>query len=483
MSATLNLSASDAVGVTAYFVSSSSTAPAPGAPGWTAVGPTPSYNGSVGYTLTSGDGTKTVYAWYKDAANNVSATASASIILDQTAPAGGTLSATPGSNQVALSWPGFTDAGSGLATTNPYPYKLTFTTNGIPASCAHGTQIYLGTATSYTHTGLSNGTTYYYRLCATDKAGNTSADAWAMATPQAGDTLAPTGSLAINSGAAYTNLTSVDLDSLGQRRCRRHRLLRVLQLHGPRAGRAGLDRRGPDALLQRQRRRLTLPSGDGTKTVYAWYKDAANNVSATASASIILDQIAPAGGTLSATPSSNQVALSWPGFSDSGSGLATTNPYKLVFATGASPVLLHQRHPALPVLGTATSYTHTGLTNGTTYYYRVCATDNAGNTSAGATASATPQNGDTTPPAGSLAINSGAAYTNPTSVTLNLSASDAVGVTGYFVSSSSTAPAPGAPGWTAVGPTPSYNGSVGGYHPDLRRRHQDRLRLVQGRGQ
>jgi PKD repeat protein len=40
--------------------------------------------------------------------------------------------------------------------------------------------------------------------------------------------------------------------------------------------------------------------------------------------------------------------------------------------------------------GAATSYTQTGLTNGTTYYYRVCAMDAAGNVSTGVTASATP---------------------------------------------------------------------------------------------
>lgn len=39
--------------------------------------------------------------------------------------------------------------------------------------------------------------------------------------------------------------------------------------------------------------------------------------------------------------------------------------------------------------------------------------------------------GDTTPPTGSITINGGAAYTNTVNVTLNLSATDAVGVTGY----------------------------------------------------
>src|SRR5439155_21658268 len=79
--------------------------------------------------------------------------------------------ALPGSSQVALSWTGFTDAGSGLATTNPY--KLFSSTTDFPASCT-GTPLFSGSQTSFTHSSLTNGTTYFYRLCATDNAGNRS---------------------------------------------------------------------------------------------------------------------------------------------------------------------------------------------------------------------------------------------------------------------------------------------------------------------
>src|SRR5437667_12304676 len=75
------------------------------------------------------------------------------------------------SAQVALSWTGFTDAGSGLATTNPY--KLFSSTIDFPASCS-GTPLFSSSQTSFTHSGLTNGTTYFYRLCATDNAGNRS---------------------------------------------------------------------------------------------------------------------------------------------------------------------------------------------------------------------------------------------------------------------------------------------------------------------
>src|SRR5438552_2467036 len=168
-----------------------------------------------------------------------------------------------------------------------------------------------------------------------------------------------------------------------------------------------------------------MSSGDGTKTLYAWFRVAVGNVSAAAAASILLDQTAPSNGSVTPTAGNAQVALSWTGSTDAGSGLATTNPYKLFSSTTDFPAC-----SGTPLSsGSQTSFTHSGLTNGTTYYYRLCAFDQAGNPSSGATASATPQAADTTAPAGSLTINAGAAYTASTSVTLALAATDTVGVT------------------------------------------------------
>jgi hypothetical protein len=188
--ATLNLAATDAIGVTSRYVSTSATTPAAGAAGWVAVTAATNFSANVPFTLPTGDGTKTVYAWYKDAAGNVSARSSDTILLDQTVPSNGALSAAAGKRQVALTWSGVTDSGSGLATANPY--KLVFQTGSAPnTTCTNGTQIYQGTGMSYTHTGRTNGTTYYYRLCATDKAGNMSSGATGFATPQVGTDTPP----------------------------------------------------------------------------------------------------------------------------------------------------------------------------------------------------------------------------------------------------------------------------------------------------
>ncbi|MBI5184991.1 MAG: DUF1566 domain-containing protein [Nitrospinae bacterium] len=79
---TLSISATDAVGVTGYYASETSTTPTASASGWKAVTSTKSYsNSKISFTLSSGDGTKTVYVWFKDAAGNVSSPASDAITL------------------------------------------------------------------------------------------------------------------------------------------------------------------------------------------------------------------------------------------------------------------------------------------------------------------------------------------------------------------------------------------------------------------
>ena len=157
--ATLALSAADPAGVTGMCLSSSSTCSA-----WVAFAPTKAW------PLSSTPGTQTVYAWFKDQDGNVSARTSASIVLDQAPPTGGTLSATPSKGAVALSWGGFSDALSGVAS-----YTLVYAKGSAPASCSTGTRLYSGTGTTFTQTGLASGTSYGYRVCATDGAGNTSA--------------------------------------------------------------------------------------------------------------------------------------------------------------------------------------------------------------------------------------------------------------------------------------------------------------------
>ena len=95
LNAVLNLSAIDNIGVIGYYISTSATVPGVGDPGWVAINSTLNYRDDVVYVLSSGEGTKTIYVWYKDAAGNISDTVSDTIIVDLTIPDIGITTPTP----------------------------------------------------------------------------------------------------------------------------------------------------------------------------------------------------------------------------------------------------------------------------------------------------------------------------------------------------------------------------------------------------
>ncbi len=134
---------------------------------------------TTGYTntgLTNG----TAYYYVVSASNSAgessnSAQASATPTAGTQVPAAPTgLTATAGNAQVALSW----TASSGATS---YTVKRATTSGGPYTNVATGI-----TATSYANTGLTNGTTYYYVVSASNGAGESSNSAQASATPTAG---------------------------------------------------------------------------------------------------------------------------------------------------------------------------------------------------------------------------------------------------------------------------------------------------------
>ena len=113
------------------------------------------------------DPTRAVYTW----------------LVDTTPPSNGELLITAGDTNSGLSWSAFSDgAGSGLSDTGTY--KIVRNTGDYPSpKCTDGLQVYLGSENSTVDTGLTNGQTYYYRICVYDKAGNVSTGATASVTP------------------------------------------------------------------------------------------------------------------------------------------------------------------------------------------------------------------------------------------------------------------------------------------------------------
>ncbi len=127
------------------------------------------YATTVATTMPTGaDGTRTVAVRFRDRAGNIANPVTDTIVLDTIAP-GLTLSGSTSGGRVAWTWSG-ADATSGVAS---YRLVVASGTTAPPAGCATGTLLAQGTTTSFTHGPLAVGSTWSYRLCATDRAGNT----------------------------------------------------------------------------------------------------------------------------------------------------------------------------------------------------------------------------------------------------------------------------------------------------------------------
>lgn len=267
--------------------------------------------------------------------------------------------ATAGNGQTTITW----DAVTGATSYNIY----WSTTAGI----TKGTGTKISSVTSpYIHTGRNNGTTYYYVVTAENGIGESNTSAEVSAIPVATDTTPPTGSVIINNNATYTNSTIVTLT------------LSATDSNGVSQMCISNESTCPSSSWETYTtsKSWTLTAGDGTKTVYTWFKDGAGNVSIVTSDSITLATApaAPAGVTPAA--GNGQATISW----DALTGAASYNIY---WSTTAGVT----KSTGTKISGiTSASYTHTGLTNGTTYYYVVTAVDGYGESSESSQVSAVP---------------------------------------------------------------------------------------------
>ncbi|OQY97664.1 MAG: hypothetical protein B6D35_14630 [Candidatus Brocadia sp. UTAMX2] len=297
---TLALSATDNTGVTGHYLSTSSSVPSASAPGWTMVTSATSYSANIPYTLSSGDGSKTVYAWYKDAAGNVSTTASDSITLDTTDPA--VTITSPTSNSTYATTSGTVSLGGSASDSRSGVNSVTWSNNRGGSGTASGT-----TSWSISGIPLFSGDNII-TVTARDRANNTNSDI-ITATCTTGDTTPPNCSVIINGGNTYTDSTTVTLalsatDTTGVTGYYLSTSSSVPLASAPGwttvASSTSYNANVP----------YTLSSGDGSKTVYAWYKDAAGNVSTTASDSITLDTTDPAVTITSPTSNSTYTTTS-----------------------------------------------------------------------------------------------------------------------------------------------------------------------------
>jgi hypothetical protein len=228
---------------------------------------------TVPFTLPAGDGPRTVRAWWMNAEGSVSATpALATITLDATAPADGNLAVQLSGDAATFTWSGFSDAGAGLAS-----YRLMLDSGPVAPRCRSGMIAAAGTMTGLRRT-LPAGTSYRARLCAIDRAGNTSAGSErAFTVPTAG----PTGRLVLAGGAAvaHTTLVAATVTTTGG----------VAADVCLSSGTTCTAWRAWAPTVW-----FTLPPGNGPKIVRAWWRDRHGDASATpATARITLDAPGP----------------------------------------------------------------------------------------------------------------------------------------------------------------------------------------------
>ena len=258
---------------------------------------------------------------------------------------------------------------------------------------------------SWNTTTASNGT-HTLQARARDTSGNTATTAAISVTV---DNLAPTGSVVINGNAAATKNTTVTLT------------LSASDTQGPvtqmRFSNDGTSFSAAEAYATSKSWALT--SGDGTKTVYVQYQDAAGNWSTAATDSIVLDTTAPSTSAITATVvTSSSVTITW-----------TTNEPSTSQVDYGPTTSYGSTTPLDSTLVTAHSVTLIGLTSNATYNFRVRSSDALANEAVSANATFII---DTAAPS----IPTGLTATAISSTQINLSwaaSTDNVAVTGYQV--------------------------------------------------
>ena len=297
-SATLSLAASDTIGVTGYFVSETNTTPSAGA--FTAITATTSYSANVAFTLSAGAGVKTVYAWFKDAADNISTVVSDTVELissDTNFPLNGTISLAGGATTTSsTSITATITATDNIAVTHYYLSETKTTptaVNFVDTFTTSSTSV--SETVNFTLSG-GDGQKIVYAWFK-DAADNISDYAYDIITLGLPDSTAPaSATISLDGGAASTTSYQVSAAITGTD---------AVGINGYYLSETNSTPSANDFIAVVPTTSLSITAnfnlsvGDGTKTVYLWLKDAANNISASANDTIDLtlsatsDDIAP----------------------------------------------------------------------------------------------------------------------------------------------------------------------------------------------
>ncbi|MFF2886269.1 S-layer homology domain-containing protein [Paenibacillus sp. NPDC057967] len=339
------------------------------------------YSASMSYTLSGGDGSKTVYVRFIDRAGNIG-TAQDSIVMDTTAPTGTLAIASAITNDTSVT----------LTVTSGDANFMELGEAGQP----YGARVaYSNSAQTYTLQDTQDDGVKTLQVRLSDLAGNTTV----LTVTVILDRVAPTGTVVVNNGKLYTNDANVAVEVT------------------PATGvtdiadmRYAINGSTPTTIAYTNSFIIDVGSTDGEKEITVELIDEAGNVSPVYTSTITLDTVAPTGTVAinggAAYTTSAEVTLNFT------LGAGVTDVASLQFSNDNLTWSSEQAYsPSM-------SYTLPAGDGSKTVYVRFI--DRAGNTSAAQDSITL----DTTAPTGTLTITS-PVLTNDTSVTLMITSSDA----------------------------------------------------------
>jgi hypothetical protein len=305
---------------------------------------------SMPWTLSPGDGTKVLFVRGVDAAGNVGPAASASIVLDMTAPA----------VLVVI------DGGAPFTNLTEVSVQVIVADDNPTGACAIGEGPSLdgmrteatGAHIKWTLSGGDGAKAIHVRV--KDLAGNEQRDGSATIVL---DTTPPGLVLGLDGGAVYAldPVVTASLEAVDESPVVEMVLAELTAIEGA------------QAIPFSPTANVTLSPGDGERTVCAKVRDAAGNWGAMATARIVLDTTLPTSSIMAVPPPTGGVMINvtWNG-SDATSGIASYD--------------VQYREDDDPWTDWSTSTSATGGlfqgARGHTYHFRVRAVDRAGNVAA-----------------------------------------------------------------------------------------------------
>ncbi len=351
-----------------------------------------------------GAGEHTVYAWVQDVHGNTMGPISDSISIEWRRPRDGSVTAETADQSVTLSLSGFSDDDSGLA-----GYRVMGSTRGWPqAGCLRGDVYYEGPETTITLDGLTNGEAQRLRVCAVDRAGNTSAGVTGEARPLP-EKDGPLGSIVLAGGADYTRTPAIEAT--------------LSATDASEITHVCVTTRLPCGRFVPYTTTYPIAARALENTVYAVFRDEWGNESEPVSDTIWLDKLAPTGGAVTAERGDEQITLNFSDFSDNLSGIGG---YSVIMVDGTRPPRSCRLEPTWT--GTTTTVTFDGLTNGEHYSFLVCATDAVGNAARSGVSGTWRPAPELTRPTGSVTINHGDEWSRSRRVDLTIDATDESGL-------------------------------------------------------